>query len=164
MPVQPFLHVRYKCFGELLLAYCLFNAEHCHSSHCQQHACHQHHVALMAAHKVQHHTAKSCSYNLRYADSTVKQAQISAYMVAVERIGNNGKRHGKHSCPGATYEQIGHKEHILVVNIRYRQETDAAQQQAQRIGYLMVGEARQHHCPCHTADSLHGKEYAHPVA
>ena len=50
--------------------------------------------------------------------------------VALKGIGDEGKRHGEHGSPSATYEQEGKHEQILVADERHKSEAYATDYKA----------------------------------
>ena len=77
--------------------------------------------------------------NLWDTDGTVEQAQISTHVtIALEGVGNEGERHGKHSSPGTANHQERNKLQILVMDIRNHAETNGANDQTDGIGHLSI--------------------------
>ena len=119
----------------------------------------------MGAYNAKDAAATYGRHNLRYADCSVEQTQISPHVsVALQGVGNKSEWHGQHGRPARTYHQERDNLQILVVQKRYQDETRTADYQTDGIGNLGILEHREHHGPRHTAYCLYGKEYAHPVA
>ena len=138
--------------------------EHAGGAGHEEHARYGHHAALGAAYEAEHHAAEGGCYYLRYAYRAVEQSEVCAHMAAVECVGDDGERHGQHCGPCATDEQVGDEEHVLVVDVRYGQESGCAEYEAERVSRLAVLKPREHHGPAHAAYGLYGEEYAYPVA
>ena len=119
----------------------------------------------MVTHHRKHDATTESGYNLRNADGTIKQAQISTHMtITLEGVGNKSERHGKHSSPGASDQQEGDELHVLVVEERHHGKAYRTQQQAGCIGHLDILELRQNSSPYNGTNGLNGKEHTHPVA
>ncbi len=80
-------------------------------------------------------------HNLRQADRAVEETEIGAYIVAFERIGQDGEWEREHCSPCAAYEEITDEKKILIGKEEGRYESNGSEQEAKDIDGLVITEA-----------------------
>ena len=118
----------------------------------------------MAANHRKDDATTECCHDLRNADGTVEQTQISPHVtIALQGIGDKGKGHGQHGRPSTANKQERNELQILIMDEGYQQETDGSEDKTQRISQFCILELREQGSPHHRADCLYGKEDAHQL-
>lgn len=158
-----------RVFLNRLIALALLDYAYAESANGQGYAGYNHHDILRSqcvrlAEGCQNPAAGDCGYNLRQTDGAVEQAEICADVAALQRVCKDGKRPCKHSGPGATYQQEGYEQQILVGNQAGEHEAYTAQDEREGVREFAGAEAGENYSPEHRAHGLYGKEDTYPVA
>ena len=101
----------------------------------------------MAYHR-QYKTAAEGGNNLWNTDCTIEESQVSTHVaIALQCIGDKGKRHSQHGSPRTANEQEGDELQVLIMQEGYHGKTDGTNHQTDGVCQFGILKLRQYGSP-----------------